>query len=98
MDAPKRPKGPKSDNGPDGSTTPYGSDDERKSNVLAFIRQESAIGGPIESQTRLEELTSVPTSTLSDWLGEWEAAGFIVRTQTGRCKAISVPARAREMA
>lgn len=102
LNVPAAPNRPTKPNAPNGSTvkSPNGPavDDERRSNVLAFIRQEVGISGPIESQARLGELTGEPASTLSEWLGEFETAGLIERRVEGRCKTISIPARELEMA
>jgi hypothetical protein len=82
-DSPKRPK----PSAPDGRT-----DDDRKSRVLAFVQTEVALGRSIPRQADIVERFGVPRSTVSDWIGEWEADGLIpARRTVGRCKAI-VPA------
>jgi|GEM_PF-7048355 len=77
---------------PNGSAVPSTSkrsiDEARRSEVLAFIRQEHAVGNVIESQTYIAETLGMPESTLSELLGCLETAGLIERKQDGRRKMI----------
>ena len=89
------PNGP---NRPNGSATISpkalnGSDAERRADILAFIRNEAAIGNPIESQAYIADTIGVPRSTLSEMLAALEADGLIVRRIEGRRKVITVPNR-----
>ena len=59
-----------------------------KARVLALIQSHAARHGTLPSQNFLVEQTSVPKSTISRWLREWEGAGVISRTRTGRCNVI----------
>jgi len=92
---PPRPPGPTN-----GSAVPSTSkrsiDEARRSEVLAFVRQEHAVGNVIESQTYIAETLGMPASTLSELLGSLERTGLIERKQDGRRKVI-VPA-VRELA
>jgi hypothetical protein len=71
---------------PDGSSPgPSG----RKAEVLAAITTDVALGRTVESQRAMAGRFGIPTSTLSDWLREWEAAGLIpTRRTVGRCKVL----------
>jgi DNA-binding FadR family transcriptional regulator len=58
--------------------------------VLAAIRAELAAGRAFPSQRALCAAYGVPRSTMSDWLGAWEAAGQVPpRRITGRTKRLA---------
>lgn len=62
----------------------------RKSEVLALLLTDLALGRPAPSQKALCERFGVARSTMSDWLREWEASGMIgKRRSVGRCKAVT---------
>lgn len=61
----------------------------QRETVLAAIRDDLAAGRAYPSQRDLCRRFGVPRSTMSDWLGAWEAAGLIPpRRVEGRCKAV----------
>jgi DNA-binding transcriptional MocR family regulator len=63
---------------------------DAKSRTLRTIRDELAAGRTFPSQADLCRTIGVPRSTMSDWLGQWEAAGVIPARQTvGRCKRLA---------
>ena len=68
----------------------------RKADVLAFVREEAALGHVVESQCYLAETLGMAESSLSDILRELEAEGLIERRGEGRRKIITVP-NAREL-
>lgn len=97
--APKRP-GPSNGSAAPSPETANGSDTQRaderaarKADVLAFVREEAALGNVVESQRYLAETLGMATSSLSELLGELEAEGLIERRDEGRRKIITVPAR-----
>ncbi len=62
---------------------------DAKASALRMVRAELSAGRTFPSQAELCRTFGVPRSTMSDWLGEWEAAGDIPRRRTvGRCKAV----------
>ena len=63
----------------------------RKADVLAFVREEAALGHVVESQCYLAETLGMAESSLSDILRELEAEGLIERRGEGRRKIITVP-------
>jgi hypothetical protein len=88
---PKKPEGPTPSAPEVPADRPAGKNDRRQADVLAFIRTEAKVSGPIESQAYLADATGTSDATLSDWLAEWEKAGLIVRRQDGRRKVIALP-------
>lgn len=66
-----------------------GPSDGRKSEVLAAMLTDLALGRSAASQRELCERFGIARSTMSDWLAEWERSGLIPHRRTvGRCKTL----------
>lgn len=101
---PVTPKRPSAPNGSTAAPVAKGSeasqreDFERRENVLAFLREEAAVGNVIDRQAYIGETLGIPGSSLSELMSALEAEGAIVRRQDGRRKVITVSQRAFETA
>ena len=63
---------------------------DAKARALRTIRDDLAAGRTFPTQAELARRVGVARSTLSDWIGEWEAAGDVPRrTVHGRCKRLA---------
>lgn len=61
-----------------------------KDAALADLNRRLAAGERFGSQDELKTRYGVAKSTMSNWLGDWEAAGLIPsRQQAGRCKMVA---------